>query len=287
MEGLKGIIALDIDGTITVDKHHLEKEIKNYFNSLIKEGWKFIFITGRTFTFGKPILSDIEGEFHFAVQNGAALIKMPSERLMIKHYLPVSLLPQLDAIFVSEPGGLIVESGKETGDVCYYRDESFTREELEYIRFRIQISSQKWISVKSFDELNLTDFAVGKYFASQKKAHEIAEKVRKLAPLNVIVIRDPFNPGNYLAHVNDRFASKGHILEEFQGMQKNPLPIIGAGDDFNDLEMLEKCSFKIVMQNAPEQMHTLADLVAPPAQDLGIIKALKEAIRSYGRNNKN
>jgi len=102
--------------------------------------------------------------------------------------------------------------------------------------------------------------------------------------LNVIVIRDPFNPGNYLAFVNDGQASKGHILEEFRRMHPPELPAIAAGDDFNDVEMLEKSTYKIVMQNAPEKMHALADLIAQPAHNHGIIDALKEAICYYGRN---
>lgn len=276
----KGIIALDIDGTITIEKNRLEKIVNDYLNQLIDEKWRLIFITGRTFSFARPILSGLKGNYFFAVQNGAALFEMPSERLVKKHYLSTSLLPQLSAIYP-----LLVESGKEQKDICYYRRASFTSEELEYIDFRIQISPEKWISVDSFGTLKISEFAVGKYFATEEKAHQIAKKMRTIAPLNIIVIRDPFRPGYHLALVNNPNASKGHILEEFRQMHPSGLPAIAAGDDFNDLEMLEKSTFKIVMQNAPQKMHGLADLIAPPASEHGIIKALSEAIRYYARNN--
>ena len=45
MSRFKGIIALDIDGTITVQKHFLETSVKNYLNELIASGWCLIFIT--------------------------------------------------------------------------------------------------------------------------------------------------------------------------------------------------------------------------------------------------
>jgi hydroxymethylpyrimidine pyrophosphatase-like HAD family hydrolase len=41
--------------------------------------------------------------------------------------------------------------------------------------------------------------------------------------------------------------------------------------------MLKVATFKIVMQTAPIDMHALADILAPSAADLGIIRALKEA----------
>lgn len=278
MRKFKGIIALDIDGTITVEMHRLEEKVKNFLNFLIQEGWRLIFMTGRTFSFAYPILSGLKGEFFFAPQNGAALYEMPSVRLVKKHYLSTTLLPKL-------PENVVVESGKEHEDICYYRPDAFTPEELEYIQFRIQISPEKWEAVSSFESLNISEFAIAKYFAEEKKVSAFEQKVRTLDALNVIVIRDPFKSGGYVAFLNDARATKGRILEEFRQMYPPELPAIAAGDDFNDVEMLEKSTFKIVMQNAPEKMHVMADLLAPPAQDHGIIDALKEAIRHYGRDN--
>ena len=277
MNACKGIIALDIDGTITIDKHRLEKEVENFLNSLIEEGWSLIFLTGRTFSFAYPVLSGLKGLYHFAVQNGAALYEMPSVKLIKKNFLPIELLKQM-------PENILIESGKPHDDICYYRPGAFTPEELAYIRFRINISPETWVSLDSFDDLEITEFAVGKYFADREKADALAESMRRLASLNVVVIRDPFNPGNFLTFLNEEGASKGRALEKFRGMHPPELPAIAAGDDFNDIEMLEKSTFKIVMQNAPESMHGLADLVAPPAQELGIIDALKEVIGFYGRN---
>ncbi len=277
MEQFKGIIALDIDGTITVERHALEEPVKQYLNHLIEKKWRLIFITGRTFAFTKPILSSIKGEYFFAVQNGAALYDMPQEKCLKRHYISTAILQKLAPVFQDHSGGLLVESGRENGDICYYQPSDFTSDELKYLDFRIGISPEKWEPIGSFDELNVTEFAVGKYFAPQENAHAMRAHIHQLAPLKVIVIRDPFRPGFHLAHVNAQEASKGHILEEF--MSDYPgLPVIGAGDDYNDEHMLEKSSVKIVMQNAPEGLRQLADIVAPSADEHGIIQGLEEAI---------
>lgn len=275
MKRFKGIIALDIDGTITIEKHHLDKKVNDYLSELILQGWRMIFITGRTFSFAWPVLSQLKGEYFFAVQNGAALYEMPSKRFVKKHYISTKHLSEL-------PRQMLIESGKEQEDICYYMPDAFTKEELAYLRFRMSVSPERWTPVRSFNELEITEFAAGKYFATEKKCHTLAKELSQTSQLKVIVIRDPFNPGNHLAFVNAHNASKGHILEEFRKMHPADLPAIGAGDDFNDTEMLEKSTFKIVMENAPKEMHALADLIAAPAHQQGIIAALKEATSGRG-----
>ncbi|MCH9625054.1 MAG: Phosphatase YwpJ [Chlamydiales bacterium] len=277
MAGLKGIIALDIDGTITVEKHTVEKAVKDYLTSLIIDGWKLIFITGRTYSFARPILSHIEQEFYFSTQNGAALYDMPEQKCLKKHYLSIDILEKIDFFFKKTEGGILVESGKENGDICYYKPSDFSEEELEYLDFRIQLSPEKWKAIDSFKELPLQDFAVGKYFALRKEAQILKSQIQTVAPLNIVVIRDPFRPGYHLAHVNAPQASKGKILNEFAAFYDNP-PIIGAGDDYNDEEMLKNSTVKVVMQNAPDKLRQMADIVAPHADEMGIIEGLEQAI---------
>src|SRR5690625_105069 len=92
MRRFKGIIALDIDGTITFERERMEKKVSDFLNFLIREGWQLIFLTGRTFSFAMPVLCELEGVFYIAVQNGASVYKMPSEKLIRKQHLPIDML---------------------------------------------------------------------------------------------------------------------------------------------------------------------------------------------------
>lgn len=280
MHTFKGIIALDIDGTITVQKHQLEESVNTFLNSLIAQGWIVAFVTGRTFSFAKPILARLQGEFFFGVQNGAALYEMPSGKLVVKHSIERKYLRLLDDLFFTYSSGLLVESGRENGDVCYYRREDFSPSELEYIDYRISISPEKWQTLSSFDDLEslkIKDFAVGKFFADEKQSEAISNRVEE-AGFKVTTIRDPFRPNYFITHINHPLASKGSCLNPL--LKKCPnLPLIAAGDDTNDIEMIKRGNIKIVMHNAPKSLHTFADIVAPPASEEGIIPALKEAIK--------
>ena len=281
MGRFKGIVALDIDGTITVDKHHMDKRVSDYLSGLIEQKWLLIFITGRSFLFGRSMFDDLRGDYFFAVQNGSALFSMPSAHMIRKYFMSTDNLPAIASIFSKEKCGLVVESGKINEDVCYYCPNDFTVKGLEYIGFRKSISPEKWVEVKSFNDLPVREFSLSKYFADAEKTYYLANKVKESHEVNVIVMRDPFCPGNYLAHINSIQASKGNILMEFRKMYGEELPAVVAGDDFNDVGMLESGTFRIVMQNAPEEMYSMADLIAKPAKDLGIIDALDKVLRSF------
>jgi len=278
MTKFKGMIALDIDGTITVEKHQLENQVQSYLNRLIEEGWCLIFMTGRTFSFAYPLLAGLKGPFFFAPQNGSALYRMPEKECLFKAYITSSFLEHLDHFFHTQGIGLLVESGKENGDICYYKPADFTEEWLKYLEFRAHISLAKWEAVESFEAFPFLEFAVGKFFAPEEKAYELVSRVSQKTLLHGIVIRDVFRPGYFLAHLNAPTASKGQILKLLIERNAKGLPVIAAGDDYNDLEMLNNSIVKIIMRNAPDSLHALADVLAPPAEELGIIQGLEQGI---------
>lgn len=284
MKGLKGTLALDIDGTITVQHRILDKKVKTYLEHLCKQGWALLFVTGRTFSFAEPILQGFEAPFSLAVQNGAALYQMPGELIQAKHYLSVSSIPRFRDLLRAHGVGLLIESGRPNRDLCYYCPEDFSEEEKEYLSFRMSISPEKWEKVESSFKVPLQEFAVGKFFAKKEVASQLAEAISSNGQFNVIVIRDPFRPGFHLALINEKGASKGTIIDELPTMQK---PLIVAGDDYNDLAMLKKGDIKIVMGNAPQELHAVGDIVAPPAAENGIIAGLEEALKrgEYAREN--
>ncbi|NGX53688.1 MAG: hypothetical protein K1000chlam4_00405 [Chlamydiae bacterium] len=275
MNRFKGTIALDIDGTITVNKHELEIPVKKYLSELVERGWRLIFLTGRSFSFATPLFQDFEGEYLIGVQNGSALYSMPTATELAKHYLPCHFLPAIETVFHEEQCGFVVESGRENQDICYYKTANFTPEGREYLKFRISISPEMWVDTPSYESLPLKNFAVGKYFATKEQAHRIADKIRKIDQFNVMVITDPYREGYHVAHISQKGASKARALSHF--MEKDG-PLIVAGDDYNDEEMVKMGDVKIVMENAPRELHSLADILAPPAKEQGIIPALEEAI---------
>lgn len=278
--GHKGWIALDIDGTITDHPSHVPKPVCDYLHSLVDKGWQIIFITGRPLSFGISALGVFDFPFFLAVQNGADLLYMPERRLLARHYLSGTIIQVLDKIYTEHSEDFIVYSGYERGDFCYYRPERFSAELKEHLKKIQTLSPEPWQALESFDPLIQEQFPLIKCLGSEALMEGICEQLKETQQIAVSLIRDPLGEEIYLNLITEARATKGaalmHMIDHF-GKRG---PIIVAGDDRNDISMLRCADIGIVMETAPQEMHEEGDIIAPPAQAMGIIEALEEAVRN-------
>jgi hydroxymethylpyrimidine pyrophosphatase-like HAD family hydrolase len=93
------------------------------------------------------------------------------------------------------------------------------------------------------------------------------------------MIRDPLDEAIYLNLVTHPEATKGKALERMIAQTGKRGRVIAAGDDLNDVSMIQVADVGIVMKNAPLQMHPLATILAEPAASQGIIAGLTQAIQ--------
>lgn len=276
---MKGIIALDIDGTIAVDNHSIDKDVVSFLGRLTKEGWKLIFITGRTFAWGYQVLQYLDFPYHFAVQNGAIILEMPSRRIASKKYIDISVFPFMDEICKAEPSDFVIYTGYENNDICYYRPSHFAPFLLDYLKERREKLDETWVALDSFDDLPLKEFPSIKCFGHEDSTLRISHKIVERLKLHVPLIRDPYYMKYYVAQATHPEVSKGYALLDFARLFNVKTVKIAAGDDNNDRSMLAVADIKVVMATAPADMISAADVVAPPALEKGIIEGLKEAIR--------
>ena len=70
---MRGVIALDIDGTITDKDHLISDEVADFFEGLYVNGWTFLFLTGRPLSFAMRTLPKLTFSYYLGVQNGSVL----------------------------------------------------------------------------------------------------------------------------------------------------------------------------------------------------------------------
>lgn len=275
---LKGIIALDIDGTLTAQANDLDSQVIDTLYQLVKEGWGMIFITGRPFQWGELTLGSLPFSYVLAVQNGALLLEMPSRKVLIRKCLSPEVLPCVEKIARSYESDFVIYSGQENDDWCYYCPLSFPPSLLSYGLKRAVFLGEKWQSLSSFSDLPVSHFTSIKFFANDQRALHLSQSIEKELNLHAPPNRDPYNLDYYVVQVTHPDATKGKILKEFIQTMEITGPIIAAGDDYNDYSMLKIADVKIVMATAPPDLLAIADVVAPPASQKGIIQGLREAI---------
>jgi Cof subfamily protein (haloacid dehalogenase superfamily) len=286
MKHMKGLIALDIDGTITPDLLKIPDEVVSYLENLTHDGWVICLITGRSFHFAEPAIKQLRFPFYLALLNGALMLEMPQRHIVKQHYIEMKSLPQLDKISENEPTDFVIYSGYENGDVCYYRPHRFSTEMLRYVEGRAAAYREVWKAVDDFGLLGIESFPSIKCIGTKEVIERMSSRAMEEFDIAMPVIRDPWRVGYYVGLGTHAGINKGKAildLKEILSLSR----VIAAGDDFNDLPMLQVADISIVMESAPLEMHAHADILAKPATQNGIIDALGRAIFKERFNDRN
>lgn len=279
---LKGIIALDIDGTITVDHHSIADQVVDFLEMLAQSGWCLFFITGRTFQWGYEVLQHLRCPFYFAVQNGAIVLEMPSRKIICKNYLDKQALSIMEMACRGEPSNFIVYTGYEYQDICFYRPHTFSPEMLQYILRRKETLKENWVAVEQFEERSLQEFASLKAFGTYDSVQRMIVRIEKESGLHAPFVMDPFQKGRYVVQVTHPHVNKGETVKDVKKILSPKAFVIAAGDDNNDKPMLVVADIKVVMATAPQDVLSMADIEAPSAEHMGIIQGISQAIAKSG-----
>lgn len=275
---MKGWIALDIDGTITNDKYSVPSEVTQFLRDTHNNGWQILIATGRAFSFANLSLKDFDFPFTLSAQNGSIALAMPSQEILFKRYMKRFVLDSLEKAYAGEKSDFIIYSGYEEGDFCYFRPKRLSEENLAYVEAIQKREKTSWQAVDEFPQG--IEIPMIKCFGRLDFVKKIAKELSKKDQFQLALIRDPFHTSYHLLMVADRQASKGKALKEMIFRKGRGNLVIAAGDDDNDISLLKNADVKIAMPQAPESVREMADFIAPPVDELGIIQALKIAIKN-------
>lgn len=275
-----GLIASDIDNTLT-DKHLIIPEkVCGILSRLHSEGWQMIFLTGRSFTFAYYSVGKLTFPYFVGVQNGAELIQMPEGKVLSQCFLSKEVLMDLDEIYQDEKEDFIIYAGYERGDFGYYRPKRFSPKFREYLE-KIQRlhGKESWIEIEDFSKVQST-FPLIRCIGARDDMERVKEKLLRKRELNVILMGDVVEPSLSILLITHKDADKGKVLRELCKQQSlEHLPIITAGDSYNDIGLLQEGDVRIAMETGPPELKQLATIIAKPAEECGIIAALEVAVK--------
>lgn len=272
----KGVIAFDIDGTLTHQLDWIDPRVVEMLHGLGERGWDIALFTGRIYSFARKILDHLTFDYILSVQNGADIIQMQEKTCLRRNYLSKEILPVIEEAYEGQEGDFIIYAGIDRGDFCYYRPERFSEKMRKYLKILEGLGSTPWQPSDFVFEDGIS-FPLIKCFGDKAAMSALYKKLKKSKEVEVSMIHDPIDPTLYLNLVTHPEANKGkavHYLHE----TRSPGIIIAAGDDQNDLSMLQEADIAIAMGGAPEELLAQADIHATSAEQLGIIEAVEEAI---------
>lgn len=288
---MKKLLVTDIDGTITHLPHHLPSQVLHTLTQAYQEGWELFFLTGRYFSYAQQLFTELQVPYLLGCQNGVCVWLSEKDKFLYFQGISCDILPILQKYVEDCPVVFCIESGVIHDDQ-YYRfsspREKYLLERLDPVYFPTPEERSRLVEMQKISRDYPYDlFAVAKIFGRRDDIQELYHRIqgnRELSEqLNITLMRWPFDFQYALLFMTKKSVSKGYAVDRVvHSLYKGEKPfIIASGDDVNDIDLIERGDFKIVMSTSPQHMHNLADYLASPAKDLGILPAWEAGMGKY------
>ncbi len=259
----KFLLALDIDGTLTDASHTIPDEVVSYLKKTHLEGGVIAFITGRFFPFALAHLDNLPFPYYLATQNGAQLFEMPKKRLVAHYYLDKQVALAIDDLGEKYSEDFILYTDQAYDYKTFYRQSRFSQELLNHILKLGSMAFHPFVKLDSFADLPCLQFPCLKNFGTYEQLKPLHDQIVELG-VEQSLIQDPTSPIYCMNLVTHKQASKGGAILSILNLLGKKVPVIGAGNDRNDLTLLAGSDVGIcVGDGAPLELKQVATWHAP------------------------
>ncbi len=267
MKTYKALIC-DFDNTLVGVDRVLHSDIIAAFNNLVKGGVRVSIATGRPYHGVIERIVKAHPDIFTAplvVHGGAEIVEPQTGNILWGEYISREIFEKIfsymdskKVIYLAEYGGnLFAPDGPKTID---YGGEKII------IRPISDLHSDRIAKV-------LVSARVHNY--PIELINEVEEKLNAMFADDLHVIKMGY-VGSIGLDITGRTSKHIGVLELMKLMSIKPDEVIGVGDGHNDYPLLTACGTKVAMGDAPEELKKLADFIAPPQAEHGILKVVEK-----------
>jgi len=264
----------DLDGTLLDDRKNIPEANMLALKKLLDHNIYITVFTGRNYHSAKPFIDALGIEIPVVFQNGAFIMNPRSREVLYQ-----SLLPNPEALSITETAfasGFDVIGYKgfqDLPDMAMERSDWLNSPFEAYIhhnRERIQTVPSLRETLRSLPELS--QLAV---IGPEEELLKFKEHVRERYPDSVSPILSSVLDGTGFLEFFGPQVSKGIALEKvLERYQIEAWQTVFIGDNYNDLELMEKVGFPIAVGNSPEPIKQRCRLVVAGNNESGVADAV-------------
>ena len=269
----KGLLGIDIDGTLINDHGHITEEVLSALARAAGEGWEIVPASGRSWLGAKPVVEQLSFVRYAVVSNGACILDVRSESLLHLRTLAPGLADRVIRAAYDQNVIPAVYSADILRQKIFYSERNCA--EGDFFRYLIDdIRVEKVADVLAHTGNVLQVGAVS--------GREAIFRMRDaLDDLDAAVVAMPFVDDTWLMQVVDREARKHLALRRVAAMLDIPAGRrVAVGDNFNDAGMIADADIGVAMGNAPEEIKALAAVVVASNNDHGLAEVVDTVILS-------
>lgn len=248
---------MDFDGTLVDENFHLSPKVKDAIVNLVKRGIVFSVATGRLYQgIVKEICESLNLSSPQIVNGGAQIIDPRTNKSFWSEFFPKDSAYKLAKYFSDKS----YDFGVEGEDFIFKTKKKITAygPDINFIDIK-DIDYSKVLKMVLFDIASIDD------------PWKLEEQLNNLYP-DLHFVRSKKEGSPYVLDITSAKATKHlAVLELSKILNIDPEDMVGVGDGYNDYPLLSACGYKVAMENAPEELKKIADLIVPDVKHDGLV----------------
>ncbi|WP_195854443.1 Cof-type HAD-IIB family hydrolase [Aerococcus tenax] len=250
----KGIVYLDLDGTLFDDECEVSHENREALKALHNNNYLPVVVTGRHISQISELLKDNKID-SYILNNGQLVVGKGN--ILSENVIEKEVVKRLKEFAIN----LDIE-------LCYYGENTLAIEkESDLLKNCFDFFSV--YNYKVYEEFYLDNDVLMMLALTENTSYDYQLK-SNFPELNF------YRTSPYLLDVIPKKASKGRAIKIFENqMNFLNLTTYAFGDSSNDLSMFEQVDYKIAMDNAISSLKDVSDLVVDNSRNTGVSKGLK------------
>jgi Cof subfamily protein (haloacid dehalogenase superfamily) len=275
------LIALDLDGTLLDSRGRVPAGNVAALERAIEAGIEIVLATGRRFDFARPIFEQLPRPLTLILSNGA-IVKRCDGRTLLRHLLPAEVARSVLAMAPEHrPSAALLFDRPREGQVV------FERVDWDHPRHAPFFASNRpFISEVAPLEEALVEDPLQLMFTGRCDEMRMLFDTLRRAPHTSrysVALTEYRDRDFSLVDVIEAGRSKGAALAEWaaaRGLMRGE--VMAAGDNLNDLQMLEFAGHPVVMGNAVDELRTRGWTMTAPNDHDGVAQAIDAVLDEQG-----
>ena len=267
----KTLYITDLDGTLLNSGAELSPYARQSLKTLCENGMNISVATARTAATVRGLLEGTGINTPVVLMNGVCVYDLRKNKYV--KVSPISKAAVAGAVHSCSLAGFFYEIDGDR--LCTYYESLASPGAVDFMRERQKKYGKVFIKIGSVGEILDRPLVYYSVSDTQKKTLPAARALSKVDSLRCEYYKDIYKDDCFYLEICDKNASKKTAVE-FLKKQYGFEKVVGFGDNYNDLPLLEACDEFYAVENAVDLIKEKADGVIESNTADGVIKFLLE-----------
>jgi len=263
----KGIIALDLDGTLLTTEKSLSKVNKETLAQAAADGWAIVPTTGRFYGAIPQIVRELPFVRYAITVNGAEVADLESKKTVYKAEIPYKQVIEIMEFLDDYPLIYDIYQGGEAFMTAGMKEKIDVMTDDVHYRKMLKELRQPVDDLKAFIAQRKQDVQKTQFVTYDAEIHR---QLMQILPQKFSDIVLTVTAKNNI-EINNTKANKGEALwalADYLGVPRENT--IAFGDALNDMAMIKASGTGVAMANACEEIKAAADFITLSNDEDGV-----------------